>query len=39
LSLVVPSYRLTDRIATKYGRLLVKAADEVSAQLGLPPSE
>jgi IclR family acetate operon transcriptional repressor len=39
LSLVVPSYRLTDRITAKYGRLLASAADEVSAQLGLPHPE
>lgn len=36
LSLVIPSYRLTDRITTEYGGLLVAAANGLSAQLGLP---
>jgi DNA-binding IclR family transcriptional regulator len=33
MSLVIPSYRLTARQTTKYGRLLVAAAAEVSARL------
>jgi IclR family acetate operon transcriptional repressor len=36
LSLVIPSYRVTDRLTTKYGRLLVAATADVSARLGRP---
>ncbi|MDV3128727.1 IclR family transcriptional regulator [Mycobacterium sp. 21AC1] len=37
LSIVVPSYRLTGSDAAQYGRLLVSAAAEVSAQLSGSP--
>lgn len=37
MSLVVPSYRLTARQTTRYGRLLVGASAEVSARLSSSP--
>jgi IclR family transcriptional regulator, acetate operon repressor len=37
MSLVVPSYRLTARQATKYGRLLIAATADVSARLSGSP--
>jgi DNA-binding IclR family transcriptional regulator len=37
MSLVVPSYRLTARQTTKYGRLLVAASADVSARLSSSP--
>jgi IclR family transcriptional regulator, acetate operon repressor len=37
MSLVVPSYRVTARQATKYGRMLVAAAADVSARLSSSP--
>jgi IclR family acetate operon transcriptional repressor len=37
MSLVVPSYRVTTRQATKYGRMLVATAADVSARLSSSP--
>ena len=38
MSLVIPSYRLTARLATRYGQQLVAAAADVSARLSSSPA-